>query len=398
MKYIKSFLVILLMGLAFIVTSAFAVPFSIIPNGPLPTSIQPGGVASASYTITNITSINPPWNSVKYLPPNVQIDQTTSTCKPSSGFVLAPRQSCRLNLTISGSVSNTDSNPRNHLFVCMSDAATCGGPTPADSLNVAVTTNINPILYGVSGNVLPFAPAANNNLLYMLDTATANAALIMPLSDGGNAPVIASDGNSLYHFSGTSVGFTKSSNSVFEIINLKSLTTSAIPLSGQSLGAAFGAVFYRNANAFLVTNTANHFNTLSTSGFSAQIGTMAINGVTGLACYNHNVYGATSDRVFSFTQEASLLRINPSNGAILSSTPITLAGYTVNAVQGLTVNPTTGTFYAALSTGALTAHGMSEPQQKLVTIDVNTGIATLIGNISKVFLTSIAFNPSDSSC
>ena len=371
MKYIKSLLAIVLMGSFFIAESVYALPYSIVANGPLPTSIQPGGIASASYTITNLTRFNPPRNLIKYLPPNVQINQSTSTCLPTSGFALAPGQSCILNLTITGAVSSSNPGPRNHLTVCMSDSITCAGPNPANSLNVVVTSDIKPILYGVSGTIVTLN-APGTSKLYTLDTETANSTLVMSLNIGDDAPVIASDGNSLYYFSGSIAGFKKDPPLLYEIINLKSLTTTVIPVSGQALGYSYGAVFYRNANAFLVSNHTNNFNTLTTSGFNTQIGTMTLDGVTGFACYNHNIYGGTSNRAFN--TGASLLQINPANGAILSTTPITLNGNAVNAMQGLTVNPNTGVFYALITTGTPLKSHTGEALQKLVTIDVNTGV------------------------
>lgn len=118
--------------------NAFALPFSVIPSTSLPTMIllNASSAIDVSYTITNTTKFNPPYHLVKWLPPNVRINATGTTCVPTTNFKLAPGQSCTLNLTIMGSVNRNDPNPQHHLMICMSDKSTCAGPTPQNSLNV----------------------------------------------------------------------------------------------------------------------------------------------------------------------------------------------------------------------------------------------------------------------
>ena len=106
-----------------------------------------------------------------------------------------------------------------------------------------------------------------------------------------------------------------------------------------------------------------------------------------MACFNHRVYGVDP-------RDPNLFEINPANGNTLSSTTITLSGFDVEGAVGLTVNPGTGTFYALLKVSG------SDPR-KLVTIDVTTGVSTLIGDADNgdgLKFSSIAFNPADPNC
>lgn len=155
MRYIKQLIFIGLIESFFLSNLVYALPFSIIPNGSLPTSVPSGGTVSAAYTITNMTKINPPSNLIKWLPLNVAINPGITTCNPTNAFTLNPGASCTLGLTISGPINRNDSNPHHHLFVCMSDQVTCAGPTPQNSLNVtqaAPTTYVAVGAYGEDGN------------------------------------------------------------------------------------------------------------------------------------------------------------------------------------------------------------------------------------------------------
>lgn len=124
--------------------SCFALPFSIVPNGKLPTSVPQGGTVSASYIVTNLTSYTLKNNIVR-TPPHV----TSNGCSPS--LTLAPKASCTLDLTISGAVNKNDPNVAHHLFVCLNDRTSCAGPTPENSLNVTVSSSSIPHLVAVGG-------------------------------------------------------------------------------------------------------------------------------------------------------------------------------------------------------------------------------------------------------
>ncbi len=123
--------------------TAYALPFSVVPNAPLPSSIilNQTIAPTASYIIKNNTNKNPPYNFVKWLPPNTTIAANGTTCLPTDGFKLAPGESCVLNLTVNGTISRVDPIETNHLMICMSDKVTCAGPTPDNSLNVISMPN-----------------------------------------------------------------------------------------------------------------------------------------------------------------------------------------------------------------------------------------------------------------
>jgi photosystem II stability/assembly factor-like uncharacterized protein len=131
-----------------------SLPFSIVPNGSLPTTVVQNSTVLAQYIVINKTNRILNNNFVKYLPPNVA--QTTSSGFCGSTFTLMPNgvtgDRCTLELIVSGPVSASDSNPHHHLFVCASDKVTCAGTS--SPLNVAVVSGI---LY---------AGAANGNVYF----------------------------------------------------------------------------------------------------------------------------------------------------------------------------------------------------------------------------------------
>ena len=121
--------------LIFVNLAAYALPYRIVPEGTLPTSIANGATLQVTYTVTNNTSYS--LNSmVQYLPPNVS--QVTGSGLCGSPFTLAPGGSCNLQLSVSGSVNGNDPNQHNHLFICVvgSGGQTCAGPSQANTLNV----------------------------------------------------------------------------------------------------------------------------------------------------------------------------------------------------------------------------------------------------------------------
>lgn len=174
MKPIQSFFSLSFIALSFLSTALYALPFTILPIGVLPATVPSGGTASASYTIKNVTSLNAPNNLIKYLPPNVLINPNNTTCAPQSAFSLTPGQSCILNLTISGPVDRNDSHPQHHLFVCLSDNASCAGPSPENSLNVTMGTAISYVAVGYylngSQNVPSSFTSADGGKNWMLST------------------------------------------------------------------------------------------------------------------------------------------------------------------------------------------------------------------------------------
>ena len=106
-----------------ITTTVHSLPFTIVPQRPLPTTVHNGGQRDAAYIVTNNTNAARQANQVKWLPPNTTVGN--DGCGYS--FDLAPGASCILNLTISGPISAADPNPHHHLFVCFEGGKTCAG-------------------------------------------------------------------------------------------------------------------------------------------------------------------------------------------------------------------------------------------------------------------------------
>lgn len=141
----KSFFIILL---AFLLSAFFnesyALVFNVVPNGPLPTVVAPGGTVAASYLVTNNTLSQRNNNFVKYLPPNVSI--AGGGC--ADNFNLAPHgkpgDTCILNLSVTGAVNAADPNPHHHLFVCFPGGISCAGTSfplnvSADIISIRIT-------------------------------------------------------------------------------------------------------------------------------------------------------------------------------------------------------------------------------------------------------------------
>ena len=135
MKKVNYFLGLL--SLLLFSTFCQALPFSIVPVGQLP-AVYP---ATVRYDVQNATERTLTANLVKYLPLNVQVvtDISANACYPSTGFTLTSGQSCILTLSVTGPVSASDPNPRQHLIICAKDKASCAGPIPANSINVQTT-------------------------------------------------------------------------------------------------------------------------------------------------------------------------------------------------------------------------------------------------------------------
>lgn len=151
-------------------TASFALAFNIVPTPgtTLPTTISPGSTAAASYTVTNNTTRTLAGNSVRYLPPNVAIDASGTTCSPSDNFALASGASCALALTVSGAVDANDPDQHHHLFVCPSGSPACSG-------------TLYPLNVTVSGG----SPSAG----------TVGCGLAGGTNNGNNAPTLAQNFN-----------------------------------------------------------------------------------------------------------------------------------------------------------------------------------------------------------
>lgn len=80
-----------------------------------------------------------------------------------------------------------------------------------------------------------------------------------------------------------------------------------------------------------------------------------------------------------------IFRVNLATGALSNSVPVTLPGFNVTGITGITANPHSGTVYAI----AKTASGQGG--RKLVTLNPDTGAATFVGDMPSGF-SSITFS------
>ena len=164
--------------------------------------------------------------------------------------------------------------------------------------------------------------------------------LVTPLGNGADGEIIAFNPNDgmIYHASGNGTA-------IFEKIN--PLTNAITPIS-PNLGTneIFGMVWYPPLNVFLATDIDRDLNYITTAGVVTVAGNNGIQ-MRGLA--------VVGTRVYAIGQSThNLYEINPANGAILSTTPVTLNGvpFTQNA-QGLTTDPVTGKVFAQAESGGL---------------------------------------------
>jgi len=77
-------------------------------------------------------------------------------------------------------------------------------------------------------------------------------------------------------------------------------------------------------------------------------------------------------------------KINPNTGATISSVEISLAGETVNGGTGIAHNPADGKIYALLK--------IEDEDRHLVTINLQNGVASLVGDTGVKNIASLTFN------
>jgi hypothetical protein len=207
--------------------------------------------------------------------------------------------------------------------------------------------------------------ASTPESLFALDKANASATFLMSLGNGGSEETIGfdpSDGR-LYHASGSSYG-----DRYWESIDV---AARRIVTSGQFIGpdvdgleSGSGAMVFNLANGrFLVTNDSGAVFDATSAGHATQIGSNP-RWLKGLAFAGGSLYAGGP-----YTE--SLLKLDPADGSILSSVEILLDGDYVNdGINGLAVDPSTGTMWAIFRQSDVRVLG---------TIDPTTGIATSVG-------------------
>lgn len=210
----------------------FALPFNIVPESPLPTSILSGQTLQAFYTVTNNTANQRNGNFVKYLPPNVSqvVNDPSVANLCGSSFNLSAAgssaASCILELAITGPVSAADTNPQHHLFVCFPGGKTCAGTNYP--LNVTVGTQAQYAYFanqGQGGGDLGSISICTLNSCVSFTDPTFNQPQDIVINNNGKSAYVLNFGNNTISTcnvnsqTGSLSGCTSTSNRLFSFTN-----------------------------------------------------------------------------------------------------------------------------------------------------------------------------------
>ncbi|MBD3673455.1 MAG: hypothetical protein HUJ26_08000 [Planctomycetaceae bacterium] len=232
------------------------------------------------------------------------------------------------------------------------------------------------VLYGLTGR--GGTPKAT---LHVVSQSDASLTPVMQLNDNGGGQVIAynPDDGHMYHWTGY-----PSSNTLLEKINLETLAVTNIPLSGFETNEIYSATYDPTIGAFLTTDLSVNFASVTPDGVRTYLGSTD-HWVRGLAFVGETLYGGRNTLI----PVDSLFTIDPSNGDLLSTTSVTLEGYTLSSFISQATNPDTGELWALLIVEEL-----PRKTRVLVTIEPATGVATLVGIMPEDSgFSSIAFVP-----
>ena len=215
-KWIARFLALTLLSLSSITNHAAV--FNIVPEAPLPTSLPQGSAVTAYYTVINTTGAFYSGNYVKYLPPNVTQVTADGTVPNLCGttFSLAANASCTLELYITGTVNAYNSNPREHLFVCLGGCSVCCAGTHFP-LNVIATAPLPIIAAGT------YSVASPPRLYPLLATSSTGGTTWLYTIDS-NTPMVPAG----YYNQGVLNGFNGSSCAGLNCIAVGSYQTVAM--------------------------------------------------------------------------------------------------------------------------------------------------------------------------
>ncbi len=215
-------------------------------------------------------------------------------------------------------------------------------------------------LFGVTGDNAPVNPES----FFSVSPADASTNLIQALGDddGGESIAFNPADGLMYHWSGFN-------DQIMETINLSNQTVTNVPtdFSSYDPGEVFGSTYDPSSGNFLFSDIKSNLGSVTPGGVFSLIGGMPCpSKCRGLAFNGGKLY--SGDR-----KNDQLREINPLTGDGLSSVPVTLAGFTVNGINGLSTDPDTGLLYGIVTTES------GRGGRRLVTINPLTGIATDIG-------------------
>jgi hypothetical protein len=231
-------------------------------------------------------------------------------------------------------------------------------------------------LYGVTGR--GGTPSAT---LHLINQTDASVTPILPLNDNNGGQVIAynPDDGCIYHWTGY-----PQDNALMERIDLETLTVTNIPLSGFETSEIYGATYDMVTREFLLTDINFNFVSVTPDGLRTSLGSTA-SWVRGLTFYGETLLGGRN----SLVPVDELWEIDPSNGDFLSTTSVTIPGYTMASFAAMATNPDTGELWAVVLVTEL-----PKKTRLLVKLDPQTGVATLVGVLPELSgFSSIVFVP-----
>ncbi len=218
-------------------------------------------------------------------------------------------------------------------------------------------------LFGVTGDRAPDNPES----FFSVSPTDASTTLIQALGNGTDGESIAfnpADGL-MYHWSGFSRRFDII---IMETINLDNQTVTNVPTDFSSYDPkeVFGSTYDPSSGNFLFSDKNDNLGSVTPGGVFLLIGPLP-DMLRGLAFNGGKLYGATQFNDDQFYE------LNPNTGGAVSQVTVTLAGFTVNGINGLSTDPDTGLLYGIVKTES------GKRGRRLVTINPLTGIATDIG-------------------
>ena len=242
-------------------------------------------------------------------------------------------------------------------------------------------------LFGVTGDQSLSANPIDPETFFSVSIIDASTAIIQTLGNGNDGESIAfrpSDGL-MYHWSG--LGDIVTPTQIMETINLntQAVTNIVEDFTGYDPREVFGSTYDPGLDRFLFTDINDNLGAVTPGGTYSLIGGLETD-MRGLAFNGGNLYAGGifgGDRLF---------QLNPlTGGTIGTPVSVTLSGFTIKGINGLSTDPDTGILYAILASDS----SSGDPQdtgRRLATLNPLTGVATNIGSLPKGFA-NIEFGP-----
>jgi hypothetical protein len=243
-------------------------------------------------------------------------------------------------------------------------------PCPADYFQDAALDGNG--LWGVSGDGAP----ANPSTLFQVSPVSAGTALFRALGNGDGGESIAFDpsvGRSgrMFHWS----GFL---DLVMETIDLGTGFIRNVPtdFTAYRPQEIWGSTRDPSSGDFFFTDKNQNLGSVTPGGAFSLIGPLVAE-MRGLTFQDGLLYAGELD-------SNTLHELDPATAASNATVPVTLPGYTVYGINGLTADGA-GTLYAIVRTIPPGVPGAGKAGRRLVTVDPSSGQATDIGRLPSGF-------------